>query len=96
MPRVEVRRRLLGSDDRNVVRQSRIDRFCDPLRGRAAFDVDADDVAECMHARVGSTRDSEAGTRGKDIERVAHDSFDRAQARLQRPAVEVGAVVLER
>ena len=66
------------------------------MRRRAAFDVDAEHVAECMHAGVGSTCDGEVGIGGKHSESVADHSFDRAQAGLRRPAVEMGAVVLER
>ena len=95
-PSMEVGRHLTCGDDRNVVRQGGVERSGDACRGRAAVDVDADDVAECVHPGVGSPRNGEVGERRKDTERVAHDSFDRAQARLQRPAVEMGAVVFER
>jgi hypothetical protein len=96
MPRIEVRRHLLSRDNRYVVRQRRIDRFCDTLRGRAAFDIDADDIAERVHAGIRPPCNGKVGIRGKDSERVAHDSFDRAQARLHRPAAEMRAVILER
>ena len=93
---MEVQRHFICGDDRNVIRQGRVERVRDPGRGWAAVDVDTDDVAECVHPGVGSPRNGEVGERGKDAERVAHDSFDRTQTRLQRPAVELGAVVLER
>ena len=49
-----------------------------------------------MHAGVGAPRDREALPLGKDhVESVAHHSFDRAEARLARPAVEARSVVLE-
>jgi hypothetical protein len=63
---------------------------------RAAFYVDAEHVAERMHAGVGSTRHGEVGIAGKHSKSVPHHSFDRPQARLRRPPMEMGAVVLER
>ena len=64
---------------------------------RPAPDLDGRDLPGRMHAGVGASGDSEPVPLREDgFERVAQHSFDRAEARLARPAVERGAVVLER
>ena len=59
VPRVEVRRRRLRGDDRDVVRQRRVraPRPRAPAAGRPR--LDARDLPERVHARVGAARDRE-------------------------------------
>ena len=94
---MKVRWALLGGDDGDVVRQRRVDRLGRALGRRSAFDVDADHVSDRVHARVGATGDGKCVDVAKDgAERRLQDAFDSPQPRLRRPAVELGAVVLER
>ena len=68
-----------------------------PVDGRPTLHIDARDLSDRMHARVGPPRHREA-VPGlvHPAERVPHDPLDRAQARLSGPTAEPGAVVLER
>ena len=94
---MEVLRRLLGREDGDVLGQRSVQRLRRPLGRRPALDVDARDLAGRVDARVGAPGDGEPVPAREDgVERVAQRAFDRAQARLARPAVEARAVVLER
>jgi hypothetical protein len=96
MARVEVGRRLLCSDDGDVVRQRRVERVRDPLRGRPALDLNARHLAEGVHTRVRTAGYGEPFPGRNDlVERGAQRTFDRPQPGLRRPAVEIRAVVLE-
>ena len=97
MTRVEVVRHRFGFDDRDGFGQQRVERLGRAFGRRASFDVDAHDLAERMHACVRATGDREPLDGGEQSrERLAHRRLDGGKARLGRPAVERGAVVLER
>ena len=59
MTRMEVHRGLLGRDDRDVIRQRRVQRLGGSISRRAALDLDADDVPQRMHAGVRPPSDGE-------------------------------------
>ena len=66
------------------------------IRGRAARDVDADDLAERVHARVRPPGHRERLDGAVErAQRPAQLTLHRAQSRLGRPAAEGGSVVLE-
>ena len=89
--------RLLGGDDRDVLRERRVQRLGGALRRRAAADLDRRDVRERVDARVGAAGDGETVDRVVQLrERGAELALDGALARLARPAAEAGAVVRER
>ena len=95
--RVEVRCSGLGRDDGNLVGQRGVQRLGRTLGRRAPVDVDARDLAECVHARVRSSRDSKLlGARIELAERPTDLPLHRAQFRLRRPAAKPRAVVLDR
>ena len=89
-------RRRLRRNDRDIVRQRRVERLGDALERRTALHVDGADLSSRVHACICPARDDElVPTREHRVERVANGAFHGPQARLPRPAVEAGPVVLE-
>ena len=94
---MEALRRLLGREDGDVVRQRGVQRLGRALRAAGRPRRRRSQPGRSRGPRVGAPGDREpVPAREHGVERVAHDTFDRAQAGLARPAAEARAVVLER
>ena len=88
--RVEVRRHLRRGDDRDVVRQGRVQRSATRSGGGPPSTSTLTTLPSACTPVSVRPATARLADRGKDIrERVAHDALDRAQARLRRPAVEM-------
>src|SRR5205085_3588953 len=94
---VEAGRDLRDGDDRDVVREQRVHRLGGALGRRAALDRDARDLRERVDAGVRPARHRELRPAREDaVECGPERALDGPEPRLRGPAVEAGAVVLER